>query len=250
MTRLTFAAGVNMSPVWTADGKRIAFRSNENSGIYWTRSDGAGEPQRLTQSQNSQYPGSFSPDGKRLAFIEQDSTNSMDIWTLPFEGSDPDNLKPGKPEPFLRTQFSEVEPAFSPDGRWLAYTSNESGSLEVYVRPFPGPGGKWQISTGGGRMPVWSRNGRELFYRTADSRIMVAAYSAKGDSFAAGKSQLWSERRFTSLGNFTNFDLAPDGKRFAVLMAPETADPSATQSTHLMFLLNFFDELGRRAPAK
>ncbi|MBI4902639.1 MAG: serine/threonine-protein kinase [Acidobacteria bacterium] len=246
MTRLTFAAGANFRPVWSPDGKHIAFRANENNGIYWIRSDGAGEPLRLTQSKNNESPASFSPDGKRLAFTEQAGATGVDIWTLPLEGSDSDNPKPGKPEPFLRTKFTEGFPAFSPDGRWMAYTSDESGIMEVYVRPFPGPGGKWQVSTGGGVMAVWSRNGRELFYRTLDHRIMMTPYSAKDASFAAGKSQLWAEARIRSGGTSTNFDLAPDGKRFAALMASDNA--GATRPTHVTFLLNFFDELRRKAP--
>lgn len=248
MTRVTFAAGANFRPVWTPDGRHIAFRANENNGIYWIRSDGAGEPLRLTQSKNNQLPSSFSPDGKRLALMESDTATGVDIWTLALEGSDPDNLKPGKPELFLRTQFTEAYPAFSPDGRWMAYSSDESGRQEVYVRPFPGPGGKWQVSTGGGAMPVWSRNGRELFYKTMDDRIMMASYSANGDSFAAGKSQLWSETRIQRVGASINFDVAPDGKRLAVLMTPE--NEAASRPTHVTFLLNFFDELRRKAPEK
>ena len=117
-------------------------------------------------------------------------------WTLPLDVSDPDHPKPGKPELFLRTPFGGGWPAFSPDGRWIAYTSNESGRNEVYVRPFGGGASsgsrKWQISTGGGRYPIWSRDGRELFYETPESQIMVAAYTTQADSFAANKPRPWS----------------------------------------------------------
>jgi len=112
-----------------------------------------------------------------------------------------------------------VEPAFSPDGRWLAYEGSESGSYEVYVRPFPGPGGKWQISTGGGVLPKWSRNGRELFYRTLDSKIMVVSYTAAGDSFHAISPALVARPVHRTRAVQLNFDLYPDGKRFAVLKA-------------------------------
>jgi Tol biopolymer transport system component len=244
MTRLTFAAGFDGFPVWTPDGKYIAYGSAD--GIYRIRADGAGKPQRLTESKNVQAPYSFSPDGKRLAFFEFSPETNADIWTLPI-GGDPEHPQPGKPEVFLRTSFQENFPAFSPDGRWLAYTSNDSGASEVYVRPFPGPGGKWPISNGGGLLPVWSQNGSELFYRTRDNRIMVAAYTAKGDSFAAGKPRLWSEKQFLGTG-YPNFDLAPDGKRFAVLAAAQEAG-SQKAATHVTFLLNFFDELRRRVPA-
>ncbi|HEY4579593.1 MAG TPA: hypothetical protein VIG89_01040, partial [Candidatus Acidoferrales bacterium] len=141
----------------------------------------------------------------------------------------------------------EDGPAFSPDGRWLAYQSNESGNNEVYVRPFPGTGGKWQISTGGGYMPKWSRNGKELFYRTTDSKIMVATYTASGDSFRADKPQLWSPGQFAPFGGGVgNFDLHPDGKRFAVLKSQGTEQAPAVNKVNIV--LNWFEELKRRVP--
>ena len=106
---------------------------------------------------------------------------------MPLDTSDPGHPKPGKPELFVRTPGAAIEPAFSPDGRWLAYTSNESGSPQVYVRPYPGGaagGGKWQISTAPGEFPIWSPNGRELFYVNLDGHIMVADYTAKGETFS------------------------------------------------------------------
>ena len=157
------------------------------------------------------------------------------------------DLKPGKPVSFLLTPFNEMWPAFSPDGRWIAHNSNESGTYEVYVRPFPGPGGKWQISNAGGRFPTWSRNGRELFYHGGDNRIMVVNYSVEGDSFRAGRPRLWSEGQFTIRDETTNFDLHPDGKRFAVLKAPE--DSKQTGPTHVNLILNWFDEVRRRVAA-
>jgi Tol biopolymer transport system component len=147
----------------------------------------------------------------------------------------------------LNSPFIEVAPAFSPEGRWLAYESNESGGYEVYVRPFPGPGGKWQISTGGGLLPKWSRDGKELYYRTTDSKIMVVTYTASGESFRADKPQLWSPGQFTDRGLFTyNFDLHPDGKRFAVLKAPGTEQTTAVNK--VTFIFNFFDELRSKFP--
>jgi len=245
MFPLTFTPGVDDFPVWAPDGKHMAFRSDRHGGeanIYWIRADGSGEAQRLTESKNQQIPTSFSPDGKGLAFDERGSETGWDIWTQPLDLSDPDHPKPGKPEPFLCTPFSERYSAFSPDGRWLAYSANDSGSFEVYVRPFPGPGGKWLISTGGGTMPVWSRIGWELFYRTEDGRIMVATYSAKRDAFVADKPRPWSDKGFRETA------LAPDGKHFVVLgQAEETGEQKAL--THVTFLLNFFDELRRRDAA-
>ncbi|HYM09197.1 MAG TPA: hypothetical protein VEU62_00620, partial [Bryobacterales bacterium] len=167
---------------------------------------------------------------------------------LPVDASDPDHPKPGKPELFLRTPADENVPRFSPDGHWIAYRSNESGINEIYVRPFPGgAGGKWQVSSGGGLYGIWSNKGRELFYETTDYRIMVMDYTANGDSFVTGKSRLWSAKPLFYAGT-SNLDLAPDGKRFAVLTAPEAAG-GEKGTVHVTFLLNFFDELRRRAPA-
>jgi len=154
-------------------------------------------------------------------------------------------LKAGKPEQFLKSSFADRVPSFSPDGRWLAYHSNESGKNEVYVRAFPPPssgqGGKWQISNSGGSAPRWSRNGHELVYQSGD-QIMVASYTVKGDTFVAEKPRVW----IAKLGG-TQWDLAPDGKRVAVLMPVESAE-APKQEHEVVLLLNFFDELRRRVP--
>jgi len=253
MTPLTFTHG-NLAPVWTPDGKHIVFRSQSSgtNSIRWMRADGAGEGQPLLEGKVELDPYSFSPDGQRLAFAELGVDTSFDLWTLPLDMSDPEHPKPGKPELFLRTPFNEAEPAFSPDGRWIAYTSNESGRNEVYVRPSgtASGSGKWQISTGGGTNPIWSRNGRELFYETGDNRIMVSAYTAKADSFAVDKPRLWSDTQILvpSGSGRSDLDLAPDGKRFAVFPRPE-ATGEQKGSVHVTVLLNFFDELRRRVPA-
>ena len=250
LTRLTFAGETNAYPSWTPDGQRIVYSSQEKGGalnLGWIRADGAGNAQRLAESKNNQYARSWRPDGKVLAFRQTNPETSADIMTLSVEGNEKSGWKPGEPKPFVNSAFNELEPAFSPDGRWLAYQSIESGSIEVYVRPFPGPGGKWQISTGGGSHPKWSRNGKELFYRTADSKIMVATYTASGDSFRADKPQLWSPGQFTNLGGGVgNFDLHPDGKRFAVLKAPGTEVTAAVNK--VSFIFNFFDELRAKLP--
>jgi serine/threonine-protein kinase len=242
-SRLSFIAGINRLPVWTPDGQNIVFRSENSSapGLYWIRSDGSGEARRLTDGKFNEWPFSFSPGG-RLAFA---GNGGLDIFTAPIEG-DPVHVRLGKPELFLGRPFGGWYPAFSPDGRWLAYQSNESGTSEVYVRPFPGPGGRLQISTGGGSSPLWSRDGRELLFQTLDRRVMAVGYSAKGDSFDAGKPRVWSETRLLNAGGASVYDLAPDGKRLAAILA---SDQAGGEPTHLTFLLNFFDELRRRAPA-
>ena len=192
MTQLTFDGRANVWPLWTPDGKHIIYESGSN-GIWWIRADGAGEPQRLLEG-TPLTPNSLSPDGRRLAYMSASPGNKPDIWTLPLDLTDPEHPKPGKPEVFLRTPAGETFSAFSPDGRWIAYSSDESGRAEVYVRPFQSSsGGKWQISTEGGGYPFWSRDGRELYFLSLDSHIMVADYTAKGDSFEAGKPRVWSE---------------------------------------------------------
>ena len=252
-SRLSFLPGGNNSPVWTPDGKNIVFLSLNPAapGLYGIRSDGSGEAKRLTEGKTSEFPSSFSPDGKRLAIVQSRNGSGPDIFTMPVEAdSGPGALgvRLGKAELFLGTPFNELTPAFSPDGRWLAYTSDESGTPEVYVRPFPGPGGRWQVLSGGARYPLWSRDGRELLFQTLDRRVMAVSYTAKGDSFAAGKPRLWTETRLRPSGTFSNYDLAPDGKRLAAMVADD-ADGEKLP-THLTFLLHFFDELRRKAPAK
>jgi Tol biopolymer transport system component len=248
LTRLTFDGEANEFPVWTPDGQKIVYSSQEKGGafnLWWTPADGAGNPQRLTESKYLQLAGSWRPDGKILAFEQLNPSTNFDIMTLSVEGNDKSGWKPGEPKPFVNSSFSERGPAFSPDGRWLAYQSNESGNYEVYVRPFPGPGGKWQVSTGGGVIPKWSHNGKELFYRTVDSKIMEVTYTASGDSFRIGKPQLWSPGQFTDRGaNNGNFDPHPDGKRFAVLKVPGTAQDATVNK--VSFVFNFFDEVRRR----
>ncbi|HET6142542.1 MAG TPA: TIR domain-containing protein, partial [Candidatus Acidoferrales bacterium] len=141
LTRFTFEGNQNLSPVWTPDGKRIAFRSNKEGGaanIFWQRADGSGGLERLSTYDYLQVPKSWSPDGQFLAFHENSPKTGRDIWVL--------RMSDRKSQPFLVTPFNEGGPTFSPDGHWLAYVSNESGRPEVYVQPFPGPGGKWQIS--------------------------------------------------------------------------------------------------------
>jgi hypothetical protein len=215
---------------------------SSGNGIFQTRADGASQPQALTQSKTLQNPGSFTPDGKRLAYLEV--AGNMQIWTVPLEDQG-GQVRAGRPEPWLKSSFNDANPVFSLDGRWLAYESNESGRNEVYVRAFAspssGPGAKWQISNSGGVTPRWSRSGHELVYQSGD-QVMAARYTVQGDTFVAEKPRVW----IAKLGG-TLFDVAPDGRRVAVL-APVASADAPRQEHQVVLLLNFFDELRRRAP--
>jgi serine/threonine-protein kinase len=247
--RLTSLPGRNFLPVWTPDSKSIVFSnfSASNSAIYWMRSDGSGEAQPMTNVENQWRPQAISPDGKWLAVIEPAGSGGVPILMVPIEG-DQDHPRLGKPVPFLLTPHVTISPAFSPDGRWVAYRSGEPGKRGIWVRSFPGPGGQWQVSTGQDEFPIWSRNGHELFFLT-DNRIMVAGYTANGDSFVPDKPRVWSERPLLDLGSppVPTYDAAPDGKHFAVVLY---ADGTAEEKpiTHVTFLLNLFDELRRKVP--
>jgi eukaryotic-like serine/threonine-protein kinase len=177
LTPLT-SAGSSQASTWTPDGNHVAYRGTRTGfrNLFWKAADGTGDEERLATSENTQTPGSWSPDGKWLAYHEASSTTGNDIWVLPVNGD-------RKPQVFLRTPFQEGNPRFSPDGRWVAYESTESGRNEVYARPFPGSGAKSQISTQGGTEPVWSRNGRELFYLNGDK--MMAVDTATQPTFTA-----------------------------------------------------------------
>ena len=257
LSRLTFDPTEDVRPAWTPDGSRIAFSSKRRDGIrlnlYWQRADGAGEATPLTESANDQFAGSWHPTGRFLAFLElnqQTAPASSDVMVLPVEGGEATGWKPGTPTAFLKTPQNESTPVFSPDGRWLAYLSNETGRSDVYVRPFPGPGGKWQISTAAADDPIWSPNGRELFFAaTPGLRLMVVRYSAEGGVFRADRPELVSETRFVTRPRAPSRDIAlhPDGQRFAIAAAPP--EETITRLDKVVFVLNFLDELRRIAPA-
>jgi eukaryotic-like serine/threonine-protein kinase len=237
LTRFTFEGGLNGVPAWTPDGKRIAFSSDRGGSLnlFWQMADGSGGLERLTTSERVQAPSSWSPNGQLLSFAEFDPRPT--IWVL--------RLSDRKAQPFLQTTANELTPQFSPDGRWMAYVSNESGRNEIYVQPYPGPGGKWQISTDGGMEPVWNRNGRELFYRSGDK--MMAVDVTAQPSFVAGKPKMLFEGHHVSDTSvpFPEFDVSPDGQRFLMLKPVAQEQAAATQ---INVVLNWSEELKRLAP--
>lgn len=161
---------------------------------------------------------------------------------LPMEGSEETGWKPGSPTAFVSTPLPEYEPMFSPDGQWVAYSSVETGSRQVFVRPFQGSSGRWQVSTAGGSAPVWSRARTELVFRGADGTLMTAEYVASGDAFRSEKPRPWMEGG-AAPGVIASFDLHPDGKRIAAPPMQKAEDRPHT----LDFVFNFFEELKRRA---
>ena len=167
MARLTVNGRGNRNPVWAPDGRHLVYTAEGDKAIWWIRADGAGEPLRLLESTNTIIPWSFDPEGQRLLYVDLAADTRADIWILPLDANDPERPKPGEPEVFLKTSANEglFGAAFSPDGRWIAYHSDESGQGEVSVRSVRGGlGGKWKLSTNGGRYPLWSRDGSTLHY--------------------------------------------------------------------------------------
>jgi eukaryotic-like serine/threonine-protein kinase len=197
-----------------------------------------------TESDKPQLPGSWHPTGRLLAFEEKVSPTNDDLMILPIEGDDAAGWKPGTPTAFFTSPFSEREPMFSPDGRWLAYFSNETGRNEVFVRPFPGPSGKWQVSTDGGSFPTWSRTKPEIAF-AINGQIRVASFTIEDGSFRVEKSRLWSNGRFFARRLSRGFDLHPDGERVA--LGP-VAQMEAGRPDHLTFVFNVLEDLRRLAP--
>jgi serine/threonine-protein kinase len=236
--RLTFE-GSNGMPVWSPDARRIVFSSSRDGGwnLYWRAADGSGEATRLLASENEIWPYDFSPDGKALAYWEIDPETGRDIWILPLEGEQ-------TPIPFLVTRYNERAPVFSPDGRWMTYISDESGRDEVYVRPYPGPGGQTTVSTEGGVEPIWAPNGRRLFYRNAD-RMMVASVETE-PTFSVSKPTILFEGRYERgvTGNLS-YDVAPEGDRF-LMIQPRGVRAKAS----FRVVLNWFDDVRRLSPAE
>jgi serine/threonine-protein kinase len=237
-TRLT-TEGVSRTPRWTPDGKRIVHTRRLDPNQYqlvWKFVDGSGPEEVLATSKYTLGPESFSPDGTLLAFYEWRGDTGGDLWTLPLQGD-------RKASPWLVTKFNEWGPAFSPDGRWIAYTSDESGEFEIYVQPYPGPGRKSQISAGGGEEVVWSRDGRKLFYRNR-LQWMSAAVETQPE-FRAEPPKVMFEGPYLNVPG-VSYDVAADGQRLIMI---EENQPQA-RSTELNIVLHWTAELKRAVPTK
>lgn len=218
-TRFTFSDGTDDNPVWSPDSKMITYGSDRKGvlDIYLRPSGGNGTEELILQSSESKYPTDWSPDGKFIVYhSSRNGSNDSDLWILPLSLAG--NKSGHQPFTFLQTEFSESAAVFSPDGRWIAYQSNESGRSEIYIRPFPGPGDKWQVSTKGGTRAHWRGDGKELFFVAPDLKGMSVEIETKRATVAVGV-----ERPLFQFGSFIGFgvnrglyDVASDGQKFLV----------------------------------
>jgi hypothetical protein len=239
LTKLTYGS-LNNAAAWTPDGKRVAFRNRKQSGengIFWAPGDGSGPPELLLATGGPVTPSSWLPDGSALLLYGL-MPGQLGMWVLPIQRAPADSAR--TPEAIVK---GAVNPQVSPDGRWLAYQSAESGVGQVYVQPFPSLVGKWQISTEGGNSPRWARNGRELFYRNGQKMMAVDIETKEG--FRASSPKLLFEGQYlggpVGIQPGIGYDVSPDGRRF--LMIKPDSEPNAVQ---LQVVENWFDELRRR----
>jgi Tol biopolymer transport system component len=242
LSRLTFDPSEEFAPRWTPDSRRLFYALGEIDGrlmIALRNADGSGSRELILEGDNiPRIPGPISPDGQALAYIALTALDNSDIWVLPLNGD-------RKPIPFVKTQFNEYGPEFSPDGRFLAYVSNESGRFEIYVRPFPGPGPRRQVSAGGGTSPVWSKSSGELFYRSGDA--MMAAAVIPGLEFVAAAPRKLFQGEYEEPGRPDwprNYDVTPDGKKFFMIKPDPDGRP-----TQARLVLNWLEELKRQTAA-
>jgi Tol biopolymer transport system component len=215
-SRLTFDPGLDINPLWSPDRARIAFSSNRSGSfdLYLKDASGAGDEQRLLTAGEDLQPCDWSRDGRHILFMRRGADTSWDVWALPMDGS-------GDAFPLVQTTFSDSRPSFSPDGRWFAYESDESGRSEIYVRQFPGPGGRWQVSTAGGSEPVWSADGREIFYLDAGEKLLAVAVRT-ADAFTAALPETLFEARLFQRVQRNRYAAASSGDRFLMVSPLES----------------------------
>lgn len=211
-TRFTFDPKTDADAIWAPDGKTIYFRSNRKGvyNLYRKAANGSGSEELLFEDSREKGPSAVSPDGKLLLFTSLGEKTGSDLWTLPL-------TQGGKlePRPFLQTSFAEARGRFSPDGQWVAYQSNESGQSQVYAAPFPGPGGKRQISPNGGTLARWRKDGKELFYVTPEGQLMAAEVAARNGTLEVGKVRELFNGIPTGFGY--SYDVSTDGQKFLVV---------------------------------
>lgn len=230
--------GENHAPIWTPDGQWVIYSSTQGGGgasLWKVRADGSGRPEPLLKSAKHQDPGSVTPDGKTLLYTEFSGTTLWDIWRMPLEGS-------GRPEPLIQTRFVEQEPMISPDGRWLAYTTNEPGRPEVFVQPFPEGGRRWRISTDGGLEPLWSADGKELFFRKGDDLLCVAVTTQPEFRVSKPRPVLTGQYGRQNGYGHPAYSVTRDGRSFLMLEPVEKDNPGVAE-VHV--ILNWTEEVKR-----
>ena len=242
LQRLTFDPGLNRLPLWTPDSQRVAFTAQRDGteNIYWQAADGSGSAEPLSEGETLRGPKSFTPDTTRLVFT-QPLAPPYDIGVITIDGD-------RQVEMLLETSFSETNGELSPDGEWLAYESTESGQSEIYLRPLPDvQTSRQQVSTGGGSRPLWSRDGRELFYYVEPGTIMAVPIGS-GTELALGRPEVIIQGSYaTPLNTGRHYDVSPDGQRFLLLRdAGDTREDVA--SPQIILVQNWFEELKDRVP--
>jgi serine/threonine-protein kinase len=246
LTRLTFDPRQNISPVWTRDSERIIFAGDPadgGPGLFWQAANGAGAFARLTSLPALANPTALTPDGTRLLFHV--INNPRDISALALRAG-------SRPEAVLQTAFDEASAELSPDGKWLAYSSNESGRYEIYVRPFPEvDSGRWQVSGSGGTRPMWARDGRSIFYMTQPVLTLMEVPIQGGARFAAGPPRvaIKGPNGYLAPQYSRPYDVSPDGRRFLMIQNAQTPEGRAPVQQPLVVIQNWLEDLTRLVPA-
>jgi len=235
-TRFTFDPTEDFLPIWSPDGSRIVFVSDRAGAgnFYQKPASGAGNEELLLKTNERKWLADWSRDGRFILYITLSQKTKTDLWVLPMTGDQ-------KPIPFLQSRFNEDHPRFSPDGHFVAYTSDESGKFEVYVQTFPASGGKWLVSVNGGAQPRWRRDGKELFYIAPDRKLMAVDVKAEASTFVVGVPKALFQTHVISYPNPRNiYDVSADGQRFLIITPPEE-----TTSTPVTVVANWTADLKR-----
>jgi Tol biopolymer transport system component len=238
-SRLTFHEAEEFLASWSPDGDYIVFaseRTENRASLFLKRSDGSGPAELLLEGEDDLWPYSWSPDGRFVIFGKTE--NGGDLWMLPLEGD-------RTPRPIVTSPFAEAQGNVSPNGRWIAYISDESGAPEVYVQAFPEPHGRWQISTGGGSNPSWAADGRQLYFYATD-QILAVPISEGNGTLTAGRPRELLRVRFEDPYGIGSFDVSRDGSRFFGVFGADDSSPAERRQATL--ILNWFDELRRLVP--
>ena len=257
LRRLSFGAGMNGLPVWTPDGRRIIFMSDRTGvlNLYSQAADGTGPVDRMTTSAYPQWPTSINPAGTWLAgfdLLPRTTLSQIVFFPLsrrgmPSASGPAQGVGQSPVDPLTRTRFNGAFADFSPNGRYVAYQSDESGRVEVYVRPFPHvDGGRWQISTAGGTRPAWASNGRELFYLDGSNTLTAVPVQTSGRTFIAGSPATVFEAKYVEPNPARHYDVAPDAQRF--LMIKNRADDANATPASMVVVEHWLEELKQRLP--